>query len=337
MEFNVRIREFKKENFVLEKTNKDYISNIEALLRSNTKLENAILKSQITAATSPVQLMQNENRDLTPSEKGLLTKQKNKRIADLNLSFHSFVHRFTEVKRRYQRLHHSEQGPVRFRQSNHTFEEAKGEYKAFLLNLETGWNTPTTVELREQADEELIVQNNFLKALQSKYEIEEESQLSQDTVSAKQTLNLFSQAHEPFSNPYSESKPETHDNKDIKMAKSITQMLKAINSTIPEYAGCSGRNSQQELGRFIDCCEILYAAYRDNDANKQQFMTLIKSRFKGDAYDLVNRSSYTTFDELKKILFKTYICHPAVWLKSQKRFNDAFKGNLKQQRSTAAD
>lgn len=45
------------------------------------------------------------------------------------------------------------------------------------------------------------------------------------------------------------------------MAVSLQEMLKQINATVPLFSGCSSPTSQQDLGVFIDCCEILYNDY----------------------------------------------------------------------------
>lgn len=166
-------------------------------------------------------------------------------------------------------------------------------------------NLPTNNLNTESLAAELLI-----KVFQQK-PVEENSQLRSDTIPTTNSdggINPSNQEPQIVAeiNNVAPQKP-------AEMAVPLSEMLKQVNNTIPLFLGGSGANSQQYLGEFIDCCEILHRSYTTGinepilGQNNNQFLSLLKSRFRGDAYDLVNRSTFENYDQLKKLLYRTYL------------------------------
>lgn len=249
------------------------------------------------------------------AEKGKAARERNKHLATIKSELESYYCQFNEFKRRFQRLPEREKNIDYIESLGIKLQEVSSKYAKYLRNLDTEWLTAEVQHEKEKVDTEQLLQTNFLKSLEGSYLAEQE--LNRIDSYQEQTASIDIEKHLNTS-PNIENKAgreiiplELVPNVTTKSNKMpvvpLTEMLKIVNSTVPEYAGCSGPNSQQELGRFIDCCEMLNSSYRDQEENQALLLMLLKMKFRADAYDLVNRATFNTLDELKQLLFKTYL------------------------------
>lgn len=279
---------------------------------------------------------------LTVVEKRNNTRNWNKKINELSISLNAFIFEFAEISHRYSRLHSTQKDHRRVTHIQEKLEDIDERYMKFLENSGLAIKDQKLEELRAKASIEREEQYKLLESLENLFPETKRTSSVKQSVSeggvtenkAKDILKQSGDKSELAGNvtgKFPRHKVEESETKEnltkslaeefrdqdliyqeaqanhLIMAVSVTDMLKLVNQTIPEYSGCTGPNSQQELGRFLDCADLLYDVYREHEANRRQFMALLKMKFRGDAYDLVNRSTFENYEALKKLLFKTYL------------------------------
>lgn len=347
LKLHIEIQEYKNSIYRLEKEQKQSYSVVPNWEVKVAELDNQEVQTTPNLVKPVIKDNVRSSAEKTSiQEKKNCTRLRNKRIEDLSQQFNCYISNFKLIKQKYQRLPKEQKTQSRAEQAKQQFLSVEADYRTFIDNWEAGWETPQLRELRDEADTELITQANFTKALESTFpynqnleirevnvqvlseqnseisiqaELEhsgitainsEKDLIKADFVKEDSAANETATLNEITNNVQAENSSYNTDNTKSEskiMAVSLTEMLKLMNSTIPEYSGSSGPNSQQELGRFVDCVEMLYKEYEGIPANKAQFLMLLKMKFRGDAYDLINRATFASFEDLKKVLFKTYL------------------------------
>lgn len=313
LQLNIQIQEWKNKYVKLEKSYTTAETEINELYENNCKL---------TGNQANIKL--ETKQALTAAEKARITRERNKIIEDVKSKLEVYFCQFNEIKKKYHRL------PENKKYTNlsadllrESFQQANDNYTAFVKQLESDWLTAEVLSVKNQVDTEIITQSKFVKAveealidlnktqnneqLSSQPHIADPTKQFSDTTSIKNEIEFLKKITDLSDSINTLPTTDINSKSNKMVLVSFSDMLKIVNGTVPEYSGCSGPNSQQELGRFIDCCEMLHNSYRDEPENQAQLLLLLKMKFKADAYDLVNRATFNSFDDLKKLLFKTYL------------------------------
>lgn len=82
---------------------------------------------------------------------------------------------------------------------------------------------------------------------------------------------------------------------------------KRVIANIQVFNGGTGENVRNELKIFLDNCKFVQNSLEDTQADRTHFLAGLKSRFRGDAYELVKKSNPITFDLLETLLLDTYL------------------------------
>lgn len=81
---------------------------------------------------------------------------------------------------------------------------------------------------------------------------------------------------------------------------------KRVIANVPIFNGGVGTNVRGELKIFLDNCQFIIDSLQDTDDDRGFLLAGVKSRFRGDAYELVNKSNPTTYALLRTLLTDTY-------------------------------
>lgn len=92
---------------------------------------------------------------------------------------------------------------------------------------------------------------------------------------------------------------ETEDNIDTPNMTSTFDLTK-FSKLVPQYDG-----KEDELDRFIDCCSDRYASCTE-DLGRSEFLSALRSKLTGRAYDFFKKSTYTDWDTLRTDLKKQF-------------------------------
>lgn len=110
---------------------------------------------------------------------------------------------------------------------------------------------------------------------------------------------------EPKTERTSNSQQSTIEVKDRIMAD-YDKIMRRITHAIPVFTG-EGPSVRNDLLQFLDCCEGIFASLGGGAEEINIFWTQLKFRFKGDAYDLINRSDVKDLKQLGELLKNTYL------------------------------
>lgn len=92
----------------------------------------------------------------------------------------------------------------------------------------------------------------------------------------------------------------------IEMAPNTKDILKAVNTIIPVFEGGIGKTIQSEISNFITCCKAVEKMFEKDDDFKY-FISIIKIRLRGEAFELVSQMPFDDIDKLEVILKDSYI------------------------------
>lgn len=85
-------------------------------------------------------------------------------------------------------------------------------------------------------------------------------------------------------------------------------VAKRVTFQIPVYYGGKG-TSKTDLYSFMDSCELVFNTVKDSPADVALFYRLLKLRFKGEAYELMNQAEVQTLEEIKRLLGAAFLPH----------------------------
>lgn len=83
------------------------------------------------------------------------------------------------------------------------------------------------------------------------------------------------------------------------------QVAKAIGQLIPTFTGKTHDKIESEIQSFINCSEIVLESLTEEE--KPLFFRILKSRFREDAFDLIQAKNINSLADLKKWLKEAYV------------------------------
>lgn len=82
---------------------------------------------------------------------------------------------------------------------------------------------------------------------------------------------------------------------------------KRVNANIPLFSGGSGETVRSELNFFLDISDFVMNSLEQNDDIAANFLSCLKGRLRGIAYEIVKKANPVTFDNLKTVLRELYL------------------------------
>lgn len=99
---------------------------------------------------------------------------------------------------------------------------------------------------------------------------------------------------------------ETRPKRELnKMTMSSDCIIRMVNECVPLFYGRQGPNIHNEVKVFIDCCNVVSKEIPREKLDL--FKSYLRTRFRGEAYDLINGNTFNDVDELATILYKAYL------------------------------
>lgn len=89
-------------------------------------------------------------------------------------------------------------------------------------------------------------------------------------------------------------------------APNIKDIIITVNKCIPIFNEQSGSMLNAEINKFITCCESVYSMYTTKE-DQNYFFSIVKTRFNGDAFDVVSQKEFKTVKELEIVLKEYFI------------------------------
>lgn len=86
----------------------------------------------------------------------------------------------------------------------------------------------------------------------------------------------------------------------------IKDIIITVNKCIPIFIEHSGLSLNADINKFITCCEAVVSMYTTPEDLKY-FFSIIKTRFQGDAFDIVSQTDFKTVKELEILLKERFI------------------------------
>lgn len=91
-----------------------------------------------------------------------------------------------------------------------------------------------------------------------------------------------------------------------KMAETLHEISKQVNTVVPIFTGEKGRHLVTELNIFLSTCKMVHDGLNTNEG-KTIFLKYVSTRCRGDAYDLITRRKCDDFREFSTILTDAYL------------------------------
>lgn len=129
--------------------------------------------------------------------------------------------------------------------------------------------------------------------------------LGDSQVLHEHTINILQKDKRELGQIIVELKLKEANLKTNKMPETLQDITKQINNAVPIFSGEKNRHLVNDLNIFLDTCRMVHDGLSAD--GKIIFLKYIRTRCRGDAYDLVTRRKFEDFEGLTKILTDTYL------------------------------